>query len=643
MEKVVYRTFVSTLLVLICFALNAQDNPLQRRISIHQNNIPLHEALNKIAQSGKFLFSYNAAGIDGDKIVSLNYSNHSVRKILESILGNEFEFKSGASHIIIIPKKQSPGIPNTKGYTITGTIRDAESKQLISSVSIIEVGERNITSTNAQGSYTLPIKGNSEFSQILISRKSYRDTVITVRPNTSSSISIQLRPLLTVDELQPLSVNLSNDIEDNGLFKSVVSEEQQLLSSNLPLYEQRSFQFSFLPTLGTNRNFSGLVENHFSFNLLGGYSMALSGFEFAGLFNITRRHVHGGQIGGIMNITGGETVGWQLAGFMNNNMGAVKGVQTAGFYNLSMDSLAGVQASGFFNMARNSVRGVQAAGFMNISGKELIGSQVAGFMNLSGKDAKGTQMAGFCNLATGDFSGVQTSGFLNLSTGNMMGLQVSGGVNVTVDTTYTMQVSGIANFARWIYGTQISLFNIAGEVGGSQIGLINYCDTVKGLPLGLISIVRKGIHQLEVSSSDLSMLNVTLRTGTHRLYNILSSGMFRVNNSSLASFGYGIGTMGKHQRKIAIGTELVASLVFNESIKPAILPDFWFRVNPFISYQPFKGLQLFAGPCIQAYRIDQGNTNATRPTIDYVNTYQSTEGTGNYTGWIGWQAGIRLF
>ena len=143
---------------------------------------------------------------------------------------------------------------------------------------------------------------------------------------------------MKVDALKPLPPDLSADLEENGLFRSVVSEEQQTLSFNLPLCEQRAFQISFLPNIGTNRNFSGLVENHFSFNVLGEYSMALSGFELGGLFNITRRHVRGVQIGGLMNITGGKTEGWQFAGFMNNNIGAVRGVQTAGFYNLSMDS-----------------------------------------------------------------------------------------------------------------------------------------------------------------------------------------------------------------------------------------------------------------------------------------------------------------
>lgn len=623
---------------------NAQDNPLQRRISISFTNISLSNALQKISSQGGFLLSYNAAGINADSKISITAKNQSVRKILETILGKDYEFKSGGSHIIIIPKKQAASQPNTQGYTVTGVVRDAKTGQVISSVSIVEVGERNTTATNSQGTYQLPLKGNSEFARILISRKSYRDTVITIKPSPKSEMSIQLRPLIIVDELKPLPPDLSAELKENGLFKSVVSEEQQLLSSNLPLYEQRAFQISFLPNIGTNRNFSGLVENHFSFNMLGGYSMALSGFELAGLFNITRRNVRGAQIGGFMNITGGETTGWQLAGFMNNNMGAVNGVQTAGFYNLSMDSLSGVQASGFFNMARKSVKGVQMAGFLNISGKRLKGAQIAGFMNLSGKDVRGAQLAGFCNLSKGDFSGLQSAGFINLSTGNMRGAQISGGINVTVDTTYTIQVAGLANFARWIYGAQIGVFNLAGKVKGSQIGIFNICDTIRGVPLGLLSIVRQGLHQFEISTGDANQGLLSLRTGTHRLHNIISAGFFKIGSPSYASFGYGLGSMTSHKKHdLGIGGDVVLSLVFNESFKKNITPDIWGRLNLFMDYQPFKGLSIFAGPSLNAYRIDKTNISGPRPNYgsEYYRNY--TSGATQYKIWLGWQAGIRLF
>jgi uncharacterized protein YjbI with pentapeptide repeats len=627
----------------IFYSAQAQDDPLMRRITLTTGQTPLKDLLHQVSIAGKFYFSYNSSGIDESRMAQIDVQRKTVKHSLELILGKQYEFKSGGNHVIILPKAGKNSSKSNQTYRITGVVKDAQTGKTISSVSIIELGERNITSSDQSGTYQLPLKGNAEFVKILVSRKNYRDTVFTIKPELNTQISIPLMPLPQIEKLNSLSATVPVEMEENGLFRSVVSEEQQILSYNLPLYEQRNFQASFVPNLGTNRSFSGLVENHISFNAIGGYSMALSGFELAGLFNITRRNVRGAQIGGFMNITGGQLSGFQLAGFMNNNIGAIHGVQTAGFYNLSLDSLNGVQMAGFFNMARNRVRGVQTAGFLNISGKELRGVQMAGFVNLSGKDAKGAQLSGFCNIATGNMDGVQAAGMFNLSTGNLRGAQLSGGINVTLDTTNTVQVGTLANFARIIYGTQISLLNIAGEVGGSQIGLINYCDTVNGLPLGLISIVRKGVHQLEFGSSDASDLLVTLKSGTHRLYNVLSAGMFNLNNSSLASFGYGIGSMGKHKTKLGGGGEFVLSLVFNEAFASGIFPDTWGRVHPFISYKPFKWLQLTAGPSVHIYWIDNSNISGLRPDDKLGKDFQFSNQTGNGTAWLGWQFGIRLF
>ncbi|MEZ5172686.1 MAG: hypothetical protein R2850_04065 [Bacteroidia bacterium] len=558
------------------------------------------------------------------------------------MLGDGFEIRSGGNHVIILPDQKKSGKHPNDSYLITGEVRDAQSGKLISSVTVLELNGKQVASSDGQGKFNIPLQGDPEFTRLLISKKNYRDTVITVSP-AGGIHSVRLRALPQIEELEPLDASIPVEMENNGLFRTVVTEEQQLLSYNLPLYEQRLFQFSFLPVLGTNRNFSGLIENRISLNLLGGYSMGLRGFELGGLFNITRQDVRGAQIGGFMNITGAELYGLQFAGFMNNNMGAIHGMQAAGFYNLSLDSLNGVQMAGFFNMARNRVRGLQTAGFLNISGKELKGTQLAGFINISGRDATGAQIAGFMNQATGDMKGIQASGFLNLSTGSMKGAQISGGINVTVDTTYTVQIANLANFAGHIYGAQIGLLNIAGKVTGSQIGLINYCDTVTGLPLGLISIVKTGVHQLEISSSDASSLIVALKTGTPRLYNVLSAGMFDVQNPSLASFGYGVGAMTKQRRKIGFGAELVVSAVFNESFKAGIVPDFWGRLSPSVSYRPVKWLSIFAGPVAHAYLIDVSNQSGPHPENYIRDTYSFNAGSGSGSAWIGWQAGIRLF
>ncbi len=631
-------------LLLFPLYIQAQEDPLSRKITLKLDRVSTSDALQAISRKGNFLLSYNASGIDEKKTTSVLVQNQSVRFALEQTLGAGYIFRSGGSHVIIIPKTKERVNKLKETYVLSGQIRDAATGKLIASASVTEVGEFNTTLSDKQGNYTLPLNSESDFSRVLISRKNYRDTILTLRPEEVKSTEIRLHPLPVLSELNPLPASIPIEMADNGLFRAVVSEEQQFQSENHPLYEQRTFQISFLPTLGSNRNYSGMVENHVSFNALGGYSMALSGVELGGIFNITRKHVHGLQIGGFMNITGGEVDGIQIAGFMNNNIGAIRGIQTAGFYNLSLDSLKGVQAAGFFNMARNRVRGVQTAGFLNISGKELSGVQAAGFMNLCGKTGRGAQLAGFTNLATGDFYGTQVSGFLNLSTGSMHGAQLSGGVNVTVDTTFTVQVAGLANFARWIRGSQVSsLFNIAGKVGGSQLGLFNVCDTIKGISVGLISIVRQGMHQFEISTSDVNQVLYTLRTGTHRFYNVISAGMFRPNNPSFVTFGYGAGTEFRPGKKFFFGLDVVGSFVFNESLKQGITPDLWGRSGIYLGYRPAKRICFFAGPTFNVYRIDSNAIFENRPSIGKDEIFSDSNTHASFSGWIGWQAGIRFF
>ncbi len=622
----------------------SQDNPASRRITVKLNNVTLSEALTEISKRGNFLLSYNADGIDVNKRISINEINQPAKKVLQKALGDGYTLRSGGSHIIIIPDKNPQVKPVTnEKYKINGSIKDALTGEKISFASVYEVGEFNTTLSNTEGIYQMNLKGNPEFVRLLISRKNYRDTVIIVKPEPNKKLDVRLKPAGQISELKSVQPELPAEIADNGLFRAVVSEEQLYATENRALYEQRTFQIGFVPILGTNRNFGGLIENHISLNLFGGYSMALTGFELAGFFNITRKHVNGVQIGGFMNITGGSMKGVQLGGFMNNNVGAINGVQAAGFYNLSLDSLEGVQMAGFFNMAKTRVKGVQASGFINISGKELKGVQVAGFQNISGRSATGAQVAGFCNIARGDLKGAQISGFYNLNTGNINGAQITGGINVCPDSAYTIQVAGIANFAKRMKGIQVAgVFNIAGRVDGSQIGLVNICDSVKGIPLGLVSIVRQGYHKFEVSSGDFNKALFTLRTGVHHFYNIISAGMFDPSKPGLVTFGYGVGTELRLGRKFFFGLDAVQSIVFNESIKSGYWPDLWARSNLYIGYRPVKWFEFFGGPTFNTLKIDSRNIDGIHPVTNERLVFNQTNN-GIYKGWWGWQAGIRLF
>lgn len=68
--------------------------------------------------------------------------------------------------------------------------------------------------------------------------------------------------------------------------------------------DQRSFQFSIVPALGTNGLHPGGFTNDFSINLTSGYSKANRVFELAGISNLNTNATRGLQLAGLANLTG---------------------------------------------------------------------------------------------------------------------------------------------------------------------------------------------------------------------------------------------------------------------------------------------------------------------------------------------------
>lgn len=112
--------------------------------------------------------------------------------------------------------------------------------------------------------------------------------------------------------------------------------------------------------------YNSQVINHFSFNMLGGYTAGIDGIEMAGFFNIDRKDVTGVQLAGLFNSVGGNVSGLQIAGIYNSVADTVKGVQLAGISSKSGDIDGGLQLSAILNIARK-VKGVQFAAFVNIA------------------------------------------------------------------------------------------------------------------------------------------------------------------------------------------------------------------------------------------------------------------------------------
>jgi hypothetical protein len=166
----------------------------------------------------------------------------------------------------------------------------------------------------------------------------------------------------------------------------------------------------FVPGLGTSMRDGTSVERGLSFNLIGGITGGVRGFELAGVFNIDRYTMCGAQFAGTFNFVAGDASGAQFSAV-----------------NIVGGSMFGAQFSQA-NIVGSDVKGAQF-GLFNLSGGFMDGAQL-GLVNVNGDGADGAQL-GLANISGGETNGAQI-GLFNLSARNVDGAMI-GLVNVAED------------------------------------------------------------------------------------------------------------------------------------------------------------------------------------------------------------------
>lgn len=156
-------------------------------------------------------------------------------------------------------------------------------------------------------------------------------------------------------------------------------------------------------------------------------------------------------------------------------------------------------------------------------GDHLHGFEMGIGANIRSTYANGGQLAVGANLVWGTLRGLQLAGFFNYAKMGR-GLQVSP-VNITGER---------------FSGLQLGLVNIAGAYTGAQIGLVNISEDADA-PVGLVNIVREGLHEVSVLTSDLGPVELTLRLGGRYFYTLLSGALQPQKDPLRWSVGLGIG------------------------------------------------------------------------------------------------------
>jgi hypothetical protein len=248
--------------------------------------------------------------------------------------------------------------------------------------------------------------------------------------------------------------------------------------------------FSIYPGLDSN----GSVPSHNKF-VFGFFarSASLDGVGLS-LGHYVDGDVHGAQIGYLGAASGARMKGVQLGGIASYTKGEVQGGQIAGVASWARGPLDGFQLSGVASGAAGG-KGAQIAGVASVSDGSFRGLQLSGVANAA-REARGLQLSGV-------FNGAQT----------MDGLQLS-----------------VVNVGGDVRGAQIGVVNVGRRVRGFQLAVVNVADDVDGASVGLINVVKNGIHEVELSTTDVGASVVSAVLGNRWFYGRLGAGVLPAGN-----------------------------------------------------------------------------------------------------------------
>jgi hypothetical protein len=542
---------INYFIVLIILSLNAAAQKkmplLEKTISIKLNNIKMDAALNQVAATAGFTFSYNPSLIDLSHTVNLTFSNKTIREILQVMFNGKIEGKIKGNYIILVKAKiPEPQSRKEEYFKVSGYV-EKTSGEKIPWVSIYNKKSMSSAVSDEYGFYSIELPIELNDLSLNISKKDFRDTIIQLNDNNTKFQNIILEPVKADTAQPPVNVDSLYNRAEETSHSFFMSPSDIANTENIKDTIYRPYQVSFIPFAGTNGRLSGNVINDYSFNIFGGYSMGTRKLEMAGFFNVDRDDVKSIQLAGFVNLVGGNVSGCQMAGSVNTVRKNAEGLQAAGFVNLVGGDFNGCQLAGFVNTTRGNVDGVQGAGYVNVAWGNTHGAQLAGFVNTTRGKSNTFQMAGFVNTVIDTGAGAQVAGFVNYANKEFTGTQVSGFANIVMQD---------------MKGSQIGFFNYTKNLKGTQVGFFNYSKSCTGIPVGFISYVKDGYHKIDFYGDEIFYTNVSFRTGVKELHNIFTAGIRPdINNTPLWTFGYGFGSTVKLGEKVDLDFDLTSNQV----------------------------------------------------------------------------------
>jgi hypothetical protein len=553
--KSVLRSFLLSISFLAFYGAKgrAQSN-LNRVISIdHIEKQQLASVLKKISATGNFNFAYNNKTIPADSVISVNLYHGTIMNFLDKVLGMTYEYKEISGYIVLRHAPHRLDLTAemltdvNKQWIVKGHVTDAAGNNALNHVSIYEKNLLLSTLTDVQGNFELNLKNWNGAVMLTASKEEYRDTTL----NLLQDVEVTSKHSAKSYKYFPIN-DQSVTRFTHGIARMFIGSKQLIQGLNLGNYFATSpYQISLTPGLSSHGMYNSQVIDHFSLNLLGGYTAGIDGAEVAGIFNINRGNVSFFQGSGVFNLVGGNTYGLQFAGL--------------------------------YNQVFNKAEGIQFAGAVNKTQTFSKGLQVAGLANFTG-EGKGIEVAGLLNNAD-VFTGFQLSGIMNRA-GRSQGLQLAMVNNIAKETVGT-QISSIANFASKVKGIQVA-------------GILNVADS-SDYPIAIINFVKNGKKTLGLSTDEFLFTHVDFRSGGRVLYGVVGCSFQFSGEPAKYGLETGLGAHLVNGRHFIMDTEYTYLWGFGSNSKSLQINAL--KILPGLKLS--RRLLLFAGPSINQTSFDK--------------------------------------
>lgn len=165
---------LSVLFLIFIFQLTTIQNVFSqdKKVTIHQQNIPITKVLSEIEKQTGYLFFYNKKNVDVDRLVNINADNKSVSALLSDLFGGSGIRYSVEKNHIVLTRNAASANSNDEKIRVTGTVTDQKS-EILPGVNVKVKGTAIGTITNEKGAFTLDVEPGSVLVFSYVGFKSY--------------------------------------------------------------------------------------------------------------------------------------------------------------------------------------------------------------------------------------------------------------------------------------------------------------------------------------------------------------------------------------------------------------------------------------------------------------------------------------